>query len=487
LHTRSKVHVALPLTPALKTRQRVLTMSFRAPQFSRNVLLAAVSLLVCAIGLSGCGAAGGGQAATPVTLKSLSISPATSTVILGSSQQFTVLGHYSDNSQRDLTQTATWTSVQPTIASVSKLGMAVGTLAGQATITASSGSMNGSAILNVSAPTLVALSLSPASASVPKGETQQFTVTGTFNNQTTQNVNAAVVWATSTGTVAAINSDGLATARAVGTATITVTSGSVSETGTLTVTPPVLTAIAIDPVSSSVRLGTNEQLTATGTFSDGSTQDLSRSATWASAKLAVATIAANGMATSWSIGTAKLSASAGGFSASGSIVVLPVGAVDYFSYANNVNAPDGSLNLVNTGLTGGDLCAMVYVFDASQEMNECCGCSISKDGIRTLSVDTDLTANTLTGVTLSTGVIRIIPADATSNPTCNASTVTPSGLILPWATHIQTPIPGTYAITETDSQLPTLSKTELMDLESDCGFIQKLGSGHGICTCGVGD
>jgi hypothetical protein len=331
------------------------------------------------------------------------------------------------------------------------------------------------------------LSLDPATASVAKGQTQQFTVTGTFNNQSTQNVSGTVVWATSIGSVAAINRNGLATARAVGTATITVTLGSVSETGTLTVTTPVLTSLAIAPADSSVGLGTNEQLAAMGTFSDGSIKDLSKSVTWTSTKPAVAAIAASGRVTTWSIGTAKISASSGEFSASGNIVVLPVAAVDYFSYANNVNAPDATLNLANTGMTGGDLCAMIYVFDSSQEMNECCGCTISKDGMKTLSVDTDLSSNTLTGAALSTGVIRIVAADATSNPTCNASAVTPLGLIRPWMTHIQLPLPDTYEITEQESPMPTLNKSELTDLESDCAFIQKLGSGHGVCTCGVGD
>jgi uncharacterized protein YjdB len=462
-------------------------MRFHVPQFSRNVPLGAVGILVCAIGLCGCGAAGGGQASSPVTLKSLTVSPATSNVVAGGGQQFTVTGHYSDNSQRDLTETASWVSVQPTIATITKLGMAVGARPGQATITASSGTVSSSATLTVSDPTLVSLSLSPSTASIHKGETQQFTVTGTFNNQSTKDVNGTVVWATSTGAIAAINSDGLATARAVGTATITVTSGSVSETGTLTVTPPILTSLAIAPASSSLALGTNEQLAATGTFSDGSTKDLSSSVTWTSTKPAVAAVSSSGRATTWSVGTVKVSANSGDFSASGSIVVLPVAAVDYFSYANNVNAPDATLNLANTGMTGGDLCAMIYVFDSSQEMNECCGCTISKDGIRTLSVDTDLTSNTLTGVTLATGVIRMVAADAASNPTCNAGTVTPSGLIRPWMTHIQLPLPDTYEITEQESPMPTLNKSELSDLESDCAFIQKLGSGHGVCTCGVGD
>lgn len=443
---------------------------------------------MCAIGLSACGAAGGPQTSNPLTLKALTVSPATSAVVLGTGQQFKVIGHYSDGSQRDLTQTATWSCVQPAIATISAPGMAVTKQAGTATITAASGLVSGSATLTVSAPSLVSLSLSPANASVPKGDTQQFVVTGTFNNQSTQDITATALWSASAGPVASINGDGLATARSVGTATITVTSGSITESGTLTVTPPVLTSIAFAPENSSVGLGNNEQLSATGTYSDGSIQDVTSSATWASGKPAVATIAPSGQATTWSIGTAKVSVVYGGFSASGSIVVLPVAGVEYFSNAHNINAPDGTLTLVNNGLTGGDLCAMVYVFDTSQEMNECCGCSISQDaGMRTLSVNTDLTSNTLTGSKLTTGVIRVVPADNTSNPSCNAGTVTPSGLVTPWVTHMQYAAPGTFTVTETEPQMSTLGTAELTDLENDCAFLQKLGSGHGVCTCGVGD
>jgi hypothetical protein len=452
--------------------------------------------LLCTLGLGGCGAAGGGSAVpkpaspSPVTLKSLAVSPTSSSVLLGGAQQFTVTGQYSDGSARDLTQSAAWSSVQPAVAAISSPGMAVSKQAGMATITAASGSITASATLTVtvSTPSLVSLSLSPSSSSLPKGETLQFTVTGIFSDQSTQSLAGTTVWTTSAGAVASINGQGLATAQSMGTATITVSSGTVSETATLTVTPPALTAMAITPVNSSLGLGTNEQFAATGTFSDGSSQDLTRSVTWASATPAVASLSARGLATTWSIGTAKISASSGAVSVSGSIVVLPVAAIDYFSNAHNINAPDANLNLVNTGLSGRDLCAMVYVFDSGQEMNECCGCSVSQDaGMKTISVNNDLTSNTLTGVKLTMGVIRVVPADMASNPTCNAGTVTPSGLVLPWATHIQFVSPGTFSTTEVGSELRPLGKEELSALESDCAFIQKLGSGHGVCTCGIGD
>src|SRR6266851_5804261 len=63
-----------------------------------------------------------------------------------------------------------------------------------------------------------------------------------------------------------------------------------------------LTSIAITPASPSIALGTTTQLTATGSYSDGTKKDLSSQVTWASATPAVATVPA-GLATSVTVGT----------------------------------------------------------------------------------------------------------------------------------------------------------------------------------------
>jgi len=34
--------------------------------------------------------------------------------------------------------------------------------------------------------------------------------------------------------------------------------------------------------------------------------------------------------------------------------------------------PDGSIQVINPGTSGGTLCADIYVFDQSEEMQECC-------------------------------------------------------------------------------------------------------------------
>jgi hypothetical protein len=81
------------------------------------------------------------------------------------------------------------------------------------------------------------------------GTNQQFAATGTYSNNTTQNLTAAVTWSSSNTGLATISnaagSNGLATSIAAGSTTITATSGSVSGTATLTVTAITTTGSAI--------------------------------------------------------------------------------------------------------------------------------------------------------------------------------------------------------------------------------------------------
>src|ERR1700681_525549 len=64
---------------------------------------------------------------------------------------------------------------------------------------------------------------------------------------------------------------------------------------------------------------------------------------------------------------------------------------------NAAPAPDATVRIDNPGLTCGNLCAMIYVFDQDQQLSECCGCVETHNGLRTLSVRRDLTSNPLTG------------------------------------------------------------------------------------------
>jgi hypothetical protein len=166
--------------------------------------------------------------------------------------------------------------------------------------------------------------------------------------------------------------------------------------------------------------------------------------------------------------------------------------VNYFSN-NAAPAPDATVRIDNPGLTYGNLCAMVYVFDADQQLSECCGCVESHNGLRTISVRSNLTSNPLTGVVSKNGVIKIVSAAVNNSPCDPTSNVTPKANLRAWVTHIQNAIPlGTFGgavwpVTETESSDSTLGATELANLQAQCAFINILGSGQGVCSCGTGD
>jgi len=161
--------------------------------------------------------------------------------------------------------------------------------------------------------------------------------------------------------------------------------------------------------------------------------------------------------------------------------------INYFSNANTPGAPDATLRIDNPGLTYGNLCAMIYVFAADQQLSECCGCVETHNGLRTLSVNRDLNSNPLTGVFLHEGVIKIVSAAVNNSPCDPTSNVTPTANLRAWVTHIQNKVGTAYPVTETESSDSTLGATELANLQAQCAFVNILGSGHGICSCGYGD
>ena len=73
------------------------------------------------------------------------------------------------------------------------------------------------------AVTLVSIAVTPADPSIAKGLTEQFTATGTYSDNSTENLTSEVNWNSATTTVASITDGGLATGLGTGTSTISAT------------------------------------------------------------------------------------------------------------------------------------------------------------------------------------------------------------------------------------------------------------------------
>jgi Bacterial Ig-like domain (group 2) len=162
-------------------------------------------------------------------------------------------------------------------------------------------------------PYLTSVAVSPGTASVQTGATQQFTAQGTFSNGATRDLTSLVTWTSSSPSVASIAAGGLATAQAAGTSTIMASfvqpGSTVSGTATLTVTTPTVTSIEVLPANPSVAAGLTQQFSAQGTFTNGTTSDITSEVTWSSSTVYVASIASSGLASTHTKGSSTITAS----------------------------------------------------------------------------------------------------------------------------------------------------------------------------------
>jgi hypothetical protein len=186
--------------------------------------------------------------------------------------------------------------------------------------------------------TLNSITVSPASPSVGVAAVQKFKATGTYSDGSTQDVTSSASWTSSDTSNVTIQTTGqtnpgVATAVAQGSATITAQLGGLSGTATLTVTikggsspTAPLASISVNPPTSSVIIGATQQFKATGTYTDGTTQDITSSVNWTSVDPSTATFqtssgAVSGLATAIVAGSVTIGANLNGISGLATLVV----------------------------------------------------------------------------------------------------------------------------------------------------------------------
>jgi Flp pilus assembly secretin CpaC/uncharacterized protein YjdB len=254
---------------------------------------------------------------TSATLASIAVTPANFSIAKGATLQLAATGTFSDGTTQDITHAVSWSSSNTAIAAINPAsGIALGLLTGTANITASLGGITSPAVpLNITSATLQSISVAPATPSIALGTTQQFTATGTYSDLSTANITTSVTWASSVPGTASISAGtGLAHGLVAGTTQITATLGTVASAALpLKITTATLKSIAVVPATPSIGLNATQQFSATGTYSDGTTQDISGNVLWTSSNTSAATInASSGLATGVGAGTAQITATQGG-------------------------------------------------------------------------------------------------------------------------------------------------------------------------------
>lgn len=236
------------------------------------------------------------------------------------------------------------------------------------------------------APSVIALSVIGPS-SLAAGFTGQVTATATYSDSTAKDVTAAVTWSSDAPATLSVSDDyqnkGFLRAAAVGKARIRATVSGQTGEAEIEVSDAVIQAIAITPTSGSLVLGTTLQLAAAGTFSDGSSKDITSTVTWTSDDASVVQISSAagvaGLAMSAGEGTTQLRAAVGNVTASVQVTVTPA-----LISSLQVSASAAAINIGDTTQLSG---LGTYTDATMADLTESVTWTSADEGLLTISND----------------------------------------------------------------------------------------------------
>ncbi len=238
------------------------------------------------------------------------------TLAVGNKQPFEAVGHYSDGSSRTLTDltVSDWHTSNSDAGRFDVPGVFTATNVGNTTLTATKDGVTSNTVdVNVSAAVITSIQVTPSPVNVAKGQTQQLTATATFSDMTSSDISNSVTWTPIDTATATVSSAGLLSAVEVGNTTLTATKdGVTSNTVDVNVSAAVITSIQVTPSPVNVAKGQTQQLTATATFSDMTSSDISNSVTWTPIDTATATVSSAGLLSAVEVGNTTLTATKDG-------------------------------------------------------------------------------------------------------------------------------------------------------------------------------
>lgn len=251
----------------------------------------------------------------PVSAKNVNLDKTTLALQVGESKVITATVLPAETQDK----TILWTSLSPSIATVSSLGVVMGIATGTATIkaTATSGVYT---ICDVTVSNVIASTLTLNKVVDTLIVNQTETLSAVFTPQNT--TNKLLTWTSSNDLFATVSSSGLVTAKAVGDVVITAkTSNGVIAACSLHISPIEAQSILLDITQLSLNVGDIKPITATVLPIETQNKTVS----WLSLSPSVATVSADGVVTGKQAGSAVINATtANGIVASCVVVVKNV-------------------------------------------------------------------------------------------------------------------------------------------------------------------
>ncbi|MBQ1783162.1 MAG: Ig-like domain-containing protein, partial [Gammaproteobacteria bacterium] len=261
---------------------------------------------------------------TDAELTAIQVTPAIVSLAKGYSQTLTATATYSDQTSADISSLVVWRSDDSAVATINPSGLMTGVGVGSTTVSATlNGISSNTATVTVTDAVVTAIQVTPATVSMAKGNSQSLTAMAIYSDLTSADISAQVAWSSADSAIATINPAGLLAGAGVGSTTVIASlNGVSSNTATVTVTDAVVTAIQLTPAIVSLAKGYSQPLTATATYSDQTSADISSLVAWSSADSAVATINPSGLLAGVGVGSTTVIASLNGLTSNTATVTV---------------------------------------------------------------------------------------------------------------------------------------------------------------------
>jgi uncharacterized protein YjdB len=278
----------------------------------------------------------GGQTGTcaltvsPLTLLSITISPANPSVAMGSTLAFTATGTYAGGGTRDITGSVLWATGDATIASISNAtgtnGVATPIAVGTTTVTATLSGVTGTTNITVTTAKVTGITVSPNPLNLQTTQRGNVTAKATYSDGTSLDVTTSCTWTTADTTIATVSNasgaQGQVVAVAAGSTNVTCTFGGATGTGSIVITSPTAVSITVSPIAPTCKVGDTLNFAAVEIDSAGGSTNVTRMATWTTSPAGILTPGMRpGQFTCTAAGTATVTATNGAVSGSTTVTV----------------------------------------------------------------------------------------------------------------------------------------------------------------------
>ncbi len=254
-------------------------------------------------------------------LNSIEVKSASSVLNAGVSEQFVAIGHFKNETSRDITQSVSWRSVNPQVVTANNTlgskGVVYAATGGFSTVFAEFGGVVGSKVVEVSTEQFASLSIENADKPLPIGIDKALKLIGRRADGSTLDVTNTAIWTSSNPYLVTISNDlataGVASAWSVGNLVIAASFGGATIEAPLEVVAAEVVSVVVNGPEGAVDCGVAPtQFTAKATFSDDTEDDVTAQVTWATSSstyaIASNTSGNNGQVTTLKEGQATISA-----------------------------------------------------------------------------------------------------------------------------------------------------------------------------------